>query len=45
MVGGSDAEDVPGSRDVWRRKMAARDVPVLYDLRRRIDRPVEEAAD
>ena len=38
-------EDVPGSEDVWRRNMAARDVPVLYDLRRRIDRPSKENTD
>lgn len=38
-------EDVPGSEDVWRRNMAARDVPILYDLRRRIDRPSEKNTD
>lgn len=36
--------DVPGSGDVWRSNMAARDVPVLYDLRRRLDRPPQMQA-
>lgn len=36
--------DVPGSGDVWRSNMAARDVPILYDLRRRLDRPVQMQA-
>ncbi len=33
--------DVPGSGEVWRSNVAGRDVPVLYDLRRRLDRPVQ----
>lgn len=33
--------EVPGSGDVWRSNMAARDVPILYDLRRRLGRPVQ----
>jgi hypothetical protein len=37
------SEDVPGSGDQWRGNMAKRDVPVLYDLRRRLDRPANGA--
>jgi hypothetical protein len=36
--------DVPGAGDEWRSNMAARDVPILYDLRRRLDRPVQMQA-
>jgi hypothetical protein len=37
----STGEDVPGSGDKWRSNIAKRDLPVLYDLRRRLDRPAQ----
>jgi hypothetical protein len=40
---GATGEEVPGADDQWRSNIASRNVPALYDLRRRLDRPTQEA--